>query len=101
KGGNDDVSVVGRAVNVDATQHLASLGVDGGVVTMPAMGGTPLVVDTITLSNGGKVDLRTNSLIVRSTPAGQSAELAQTSGMIQSGGIFSSTAAGGNFTALG
>ncbi|MEX2141296.1 MAG: S8 family serine peptidase [Pirellulales bacterium] len=96
----------------NTTQNLAAIGVvgTGALVNMPANGGRVLVVDSVTVINGGKLDLYDNDLILRANSANEVTRYNDLYALIVSGynsgawtgaGVMStSAAAAGGSTAL-
>lgn len=58
------LNVSGGSVSLGDSQHLRSLTLSAGTVTMPTGGGKVLVTSALTLSGSGKLDLRDQDLIL-------------------------------------
>jgi endonuclease/exonuclease/phosphatase family metal-dependent hydrolase len=55
----------GSSVHFNATQHLASLELAGGIANVGDHGGRVVVTNSFSTSGGGTIDLRDNNMIVR------------------------------------
>ena len=77
----------GSSVHFNATQHLASLSLPGGVASVGDHGSRVVVTNSLSTSAGGKIDLRDNNLIVRGGDLGSWNGSAYTglTGKVQSG----------------
>jgi hypothetical protein len=82
-----NVSIVASApVSLLTTEHLAGLTLSAGTTaTIASGGGKVLVVGALALNVGSSLDVADNSLIVHSTLANQSVDLAAITGLLASG----------------
>ncbi|HET7091959.1 MAG TPA: hypothetical protein VFI22_00725, partial [Thermomicrobiales bacterium] len=106
----------GASTTFNAVQHLAALNIDGGAASLTATGGKVLVTKSLSIINGGRLDLNDNDMIVDYTGASpigtwNGSAYSGILGLIQTGrnnaawngpGIDSTNAAGtGGLTSLG
>jgi hypothetical protein len=72
----------GAALYLNATQHLKSLNIAGGNVTLAAGGATLLHTQALSIDPAGKLDLTSNQMVVRSDAANRLNVLNQVTGLI-------------------
>ncbi|MEO6435475.1 MAG: endonuclease, partial [Tepidisphaeraceae bacterium] len=87
-GSNLAVNVVPTgAVTFNASQHLRGLDVNGAQVTLAQNGGRVIATNSLSVTGGGKVDLKNNKLIARNSSVGTwtGATYTDVAGLIKSG----------------